>query len=59
MFDRDPDGDDDYLGNELRSQFARLFAEISDENNPVLFDFRLTEFNGVDVRVRFSVEHIR
>ncbi|NAS31843.1 hypothetical protein GTQ40_12725 [Flavobacteriaceae bacterium R38] len=60
MYDRDPDGNiDDYLGNELRSQFARVFTTISDENNPALFDFRLREFSGIDVRVRFSVEHIR
>ncbi|MBW1294816.1 hypothetical protein [Aquimarina litoralis] len=60
MYDRDPDGNiDDYLGNELRSQFVRVFSTVSNENNPVVFDFRLTEFTGVDVRVRFSVEHIR
>jgi len=60
MYDRDPDGNpDDYLGNELRSQFARVFREVSDENNPYIFDFRLREFNGIYVRVRFSVEHIR
>jgi len=60
MYDRDPDGNiDDYLGNELRSQFVQVFRTVSNENNPVEFEFRLTEFTGVDVRVRFSVEHIR
>ncbi|WP_340201438.1 hypothetical protein [Ascidiimonas sp. W6] len=59
MYDRDPDGNDDYLGNELRFQRVGIFSIIDDENNPVEFDFQLTEFSGVKVLVRFSVEHIR
>jgi len=60
MYDRDPDGNnDDYLGNELRPQIAQVFTTLSDDANPAQFTFRLREFTGVDVRVTFSVEHIR
>ena len=59
MFDRDPDGNDDYLGNELGSAAVKEFMSLPDDDNPNYFSFRLVEFNGVDVRVRFSVEHIR
>ena len=49
MYDQDPTGDtDDYLGNELKSQFANFFANVSDLDNPVQFDFvRSKSFNSL------------
>lgn len=59
MYDRDPDGNDDYLGNELNSATVKGFGALPDEDNPLEFVFELTEFDEVEVHVRFYIEHIR
>lgn len=60
LYDKDPDGnDDDYLGNKSGFFLAQQFIDFTDARNPFPIGYQLTEFDGINIFVWFSVERIR
>jgi hypothetical protein len=57
LWDRDPDGNpDDFLGNE--SQSSRVFVYLQTSNLLTEHNLGLTEFSGINMVVRISVEEL-